>query len=146
VSGLAEAANVKYIAASLPQGDLRSQLEASAAPAPEEVIMNRIRRICRSLPGLPRRACVLLTSVAAAPAVLATVPPLPPGWNHRPPMPLEYIFGPVVKVPGRTVVAGGMPGWQIALIAAGAALLAVVLAVIADRARAARRRKLAGAA
>jgi hypothetical protein len=108
--------------------------------------MNRIRRICRSLPGLPRRAGALFASTAAAPAVLATAPPLPPGWNHRPPMPLEYIFGPVVKVPGRTIAAGGMPGWQIALIAAGAALLAAVLAVIADRARAARRRKLAGAA
>jgi hypothetical protein len=37
-----------------------------------------------------------------------------------------------------TVTVGGMPGWQIALIAAGAALLAAVLAVLADRARAAR--------
>jgi hypothetical protein len=100
--------------------------------------MNRIRRICRALTGLPRRAGALAASAAAAPAVAATAPPLPPGWNHRPPMPLEYIFGPAVKVPGRTVVTGGMPGWQIALIAAGAALLAAVLAVIADRARAAR--------
>jgi hypothetical protein len=52
----------------------------------------------------------------------------------------------VVKVPGHTVVIGGMPGPRIALIAAGAALLAAVLAVIADRARAARRRQMAGAA
>jgi len=44
------------------------------------------------------------------------------------------------------VVIGGMPGWQIALIAAGAALLAAVLAVIADRAWLARRREMAGAA
>jgi hypothetical protein len=108
--------------------------------------MNRIWRICRSLSGLRRRAGALFASAAAAPAVLATVPPLPPGWNHRPPMPLEYIFGPVVKVPGPTVVTGGTPGWQIALIAAGAALLAAVLAVIADRARAARRRQMAGTA
>jgi hypothetical protein len=108
--------------------------------------MNRIRRICRSLAGLPRRAGALAASAAAVPAVAATAPPLPPGWNHRPPMPLEYIFGPVVKVPGRTVVTGGMSGWQIAMIAAGAALLAAVLTVIADRARAARRRQMAGAA
>jgi hypothetical protein len=80
------------------------------------------------------------------PAVAATAPPLPPGWNHRPPMPLEYIFGPVVKVSGRTVVTGGMPGWQTALIAAGAALLAAGLAVIADRAWAARRHQMADAA
>jgi hypothetical protein len=108
--------------------------------------MNRIRRICCSLAGLPRRAGALAASAAAVPAVAATAPPLPPGWNHRPPMPLEYVFGPVVKVPGRTVVIGGMPGWQIALIAAGAALLAAVLAVIADRAWAARRHQMADAA
>jgi hypothetical protein len=108
--------------------------------------MNRIRRICRSLSGLPRRAGALLVSAAAAPAVLAAVLPLPPGWNHRPPMPLEYIYGPVVKVPGHTVVVGGMPGWQIALIAAAAALQAAALAVIADRARPRRRRQMAGAA
>jgi hypothetical protein len=40
----------------------------------------------------------------------------------------------------RTVVVGGMPGWQIALIAAGAALLTATLAVLADRARAAHRK------
>jgi hypothetical protein len=33
---------------------------------------------------------------------------------------------------------GGTPGWQIALIAAGAALLTAALAVTADRMRAAR--------
>jgi hypothetical protein len=38
-------------------------------------------------------------------------------------------------VPGHTVVVGRMPGWQSALIAAGAAVLAVLL----DRARAGRR-------
>jgi hypothetical protein len=42
--------------------------------------------------------------------------------------------------PVQTVVIGGMPGWQIALIAACAALVAGVAAVLADRARAARRR------
>jgi hypothetical protein len=61
-------------------------------------------------------------------------------------MPREYVFGPVVKVPGHTVVVGGMPGWQITLIAAAAALLAAVLAVIADRIRAARQRQIAGTA
>jgi len=40
----------------------------------------------------------------------------------------------------RTVVVGGMPGWQIALIAIVAALVAAVAAVLADRARSARRR------
>ena len=36
--------------------------------------------------------------------------------------------------------AGGMPGWEIALIAVGAALTAAILAVLADRAWSARRR------
>jgi hypothetical protein len=40
----------------------------------------------------------------------------------------------------RVVVAGGMPGWQIALIAAGTALIAAALAVLADRARTAHRK------
>lgn len=45
----------------------------------------------------------------------------------------------------RTIVAGGMPGWQIALIAVGAALLAATLAVLADHALAARRRAVTAA-
>jgi hypothetical protein len=39
----------------------------------------------------------------------------------------------------RMVATGGMAGWQITLIALGAALLAAAAAVILDRARAARR-------
>jgi hypothetical protein len=42
--------------------------------------------------------------------------------------------------PPLATVAGGMPGWQITLIAVGAAVAAAVLAVVADRARSARRR------
>jgi len=38
-----------------------------------------------------------------------------------------------------TVVIGGIPGWQITLIAAGAALAGAALAVLLDRARAARK-------
>jgi len=52
------------------------------SPAHEEVIMNRIRRIRRiphSLAGLPRWVGALLASAGAAPAVLATFPPRPPG-------------------------------------------------------------------
>ena len=37
------------------------------------------------------------------------------------------------------VAAGGMPGWQIALIAIGAALVAATVAVVLDRALAARK-------
>ena len=38
-----------------------------------------------------------------------------------------------------TILVGGMPGWQIGLIAAGAAVAAAVVAVLLDRARAARK-------
>jgi hypothetical protein len=38
-------------------------------------------------------------------------------------------------VPVLAVVTSGMPGWQITLIAAGAALLAATVAVLLDRAR-----------
>ena len=45
-----------------------------------------------------------------------------------------------------SVVAGGMPGWQIALIAIGAALFAAALAVLLDRAHAKRNTATAPAA
>jgi hypothetical protein len=99
--------------------------------------MNRIRRLAALLAGL---AGALLAVAAVAPAALARpFPPRLPGWDKHPPLPPP---GAGIHV----VVAGGMPGWQIALIAAGAALLTAVLAVIADRARARRRRQMAGAA
>jgi hypothetical protein len=40
----------------------------------------------------------------------------------------------------RTVVVGGMPGWQIALIAVVAALFTAIAAVLVQRSRTARRR------
>ena len=61
---------------------------------------------------------------------LASPRPEPPGWDKHPPLPAHT----------HALATGGMPGWQIALIAAGAAVLAVTLAVIVYRARAARRR------
>ena len=97
--------------------------------------MNRVRSICRLLTGAPRRAGALLASTAAAPAVLAADPPLPPSWNKHPPLP-----GPAHV---RVALTGGMPGWQVALIAAGAAVLAVTLAVPLARVQAARRRAAA---
>jgi hypothetical protein len=54
------------------------------------------------------------------------------------------VTGPVYQV--HTVVVGGMPGWQIALIAVGAALVGAIIAVLADRARTARRSPATAAA
>jgi hypothetical protein len=53
---------------------------------------------------------------------------------------------PVTPVPAstvRVVPVGGMAGWQITLIALGAALVAAAAAVLLDRARTARRVALA---
>ena len=84
--------------------------------------MNRIHRclgIVASLGG------ALLSLAVAAPAALATIPD--PGG------------GPGSQPASLTVVTGGMPGWQIALIAVGAASVAAVAALLLDRAWVARR-------
>jgi hypothetical protein len=98
--------------------------------------MKRIRRAAAMLAGL---ALVWVGLAGAAPAAFAMIPSH--GGTDSPPVPA----GPATGV-ARTVVVGGMPGWQIALIAAGAALLAAVLAVLADRARTARRQLTPSAA
>lgn len=88
--------------------------------------MNRLRRIRRSVGGLAALAGALLVFGPAASPALATLPPPEPGAAGT-------VAPPVV------IHDGGMPGWQIALIAAGAALCAAVLAVLLDRAWAVRR-------
>jgi hypothetical protein len=82
----------------------------------------RLRRLAAALAAI---ICAVLASAAVVPAASATIP-IPPG-------------GPAVPAPAvRLVTEGGMAGWQIALIALGAALLAATAAVLLDRARAAR--------
>ena len=71
----------------------------------------------------------LLAAVTVAPAAFAD--PIPP---------LEGRTGPTLAPPEvHTIVVGGMPGWQIALIAATAALAAAAVAVLLDRTWTARR-------
>lgn len=53
---------------------------------------------------------------------------------------------PAVPTVTHTVVVGGMPGWQITLIAIGAALLGATVAMLLDRARATRQNAVAAAA
>jgi len=92
--------------------------------------MNLIRHICRSAGVL---AGALLALAMATPAAFATeAPPGPPIWEKHPPLPPGHVVGPVPPV--HTVVIGGMPGWQITLIAVGAALAAAAAALLADRA------------
>ena len=73
---------------------------------------------------------------AAAPATLASAsprrarllswadPPLPPGWNKHPRLPDP------VRV--HTALAGGIPGWQLTLMAVTIVLLVATLVAIAN--------------
>jgi hypothetical protein len=102
--------------------------------------MNPIRHIRRIAAVLATLAAALV-ALGATPA-FARVPIYPGGAAPSAPAPVP---APVHTVT-HTVVLGGMPGWQIALIAAGTALLAAALAVLADRARLSHRKAIATAA
>jgi hypothetical protein len=70
--------------------------------------------------------CALLTFAGAVPAAFASPIPVPgPGGAGDAP-------GGTAAVT-RLIMTGGMPGWQITLIAAGAALVAAAAAVTVDR-------------
>jgi hypothetical protein len=95
--------------------------------------MNAIRRIRRLAGVLAAVITGLLASAAVATAAFAAGP-IPVGDGGDPP--------PVFPAPIHTitlVTGGGMPGWQITIIAIGAALLGATIAMLLDRARANRR-------
>jgi hypothetical protein len=75
----------------------------------------------------------MLAWATAAPAASAAIIPVPgAGAGYGP--------GPgALPSPVRVITVGGMPGWQIALIALAAALAAATAAVFLDRALAGRR-------
>jgi len=111
-------------------------LPASGPTAPVKHAHHPPRRIVAAI------TIVVLVTVAAAPLLLAFATASPAkAATMIIPGPARSTLPSQVPAPIHTVVAvaGGMPGWQIALIAAGAAVLAAVLAVAADRARTARR-------
>jgi hypothetical protein len=85
--------------------------------------MNHHRRILA--------AVITLTGTVLA---LATAPA---AFAHPLPPPDCCTSGAAAGV--TVITGGGMPGWQITLIAAGAALAGAALAVLLDRARAARK-------
>ena len=94
--------------------------------------MNHIRRIPHLVRFLGAFACVALGLVASAPAAFAIRVPAPGDSSSVAPT------GPSPTSP-HTVVASGMPGWQITVIVAAVAVLAAAIAIALDRARAARR-------
>ena len=73
----------------------------------------------------------LLASVVGIPAAFAG--DIPPGLYGR------FPGGPVVPATGHTATAGGIAGWQIALITAIALAAAAVVTALLGRAQAARR-------
>ena len=91
--------------------------------------MNRIRAIGRRIVLLAGLVTALVAGAGALPAFARQFPPGSAGQ------------APASTVPATAyAVGGGMPGWQIVLIAVMAALVAAVVAVLVDRAHAARRR------
>jgi hypothetical protein len=128
-----------------------------------EITMNTahpIRRLARLLATAPAAG---LAFAAAVPAALASASPgqaralswadpprpLPPGWNKHPPLPasprpaLRYPPGwnkhPPLPAHAHTLATGGLPAWQLTLLAVTAILLATAVAVT-YRLRATRRR------
>jgi hypothetical protein len=91
--------------------------------------MNHLRRIVAAVITLTGTVLALAT----APAAFAK--PLPP--------PECCATG--ADAPVTVITGGGMPGWQITLIAVGAALAGAALAVLLDRTRAARKTRAATA-
>jgi hypothetical protein len=75
--------------------------------------------------------CGLLASAAVVPG--ASAGEFVPGPGGAGPV------APVTTTPVHVITMGGTPGWQIALIALGAALIAAASAVLLDRARTGRR-------
>jgi hypothetical protein len=97
--------------------------------------MQHVRRLVGILTGL---AASLVAAIAIAPSAFAMVDPPPGPLSRFEPQPVANLH-PQVPVHTHPAVAIGMPGWQIALIAVGAAIVAAALAVLLDRALATRR-------
>jgi len=87
--------------------------------------MNHFRRILAAVITLTGAVLAMATNPAAF------AKPLPP--------PDCCTTGRAADAPITVITAGGMPGWQITLIAVGAGLAAAILAVLLDRAWAARK-------
>ena len=93
--------------------------------------MKHFRRIFAAVATLAGGVLALAAGMAA-PAYAMHVPQ--PGEHGR-----SGPGTPVYVTPVHVIAGGGMPGWQITLIAVGAALAAAALAVLLDRAWAARK-------
>ena len=93
-------------------------------PHPRTAARQAAARLRRAAAALAALTCALLASAAIVPAAWA-VNVIPPGGED-----------PAATVP---LISGAMAGWQITLIALGAALVAATAAVFLDRTLATRR-------
>jgi hypothetical protein len=82
----------------------------------------------------PRRILAAVITLTGAVLALATAPAAFAG-----PLPPPDCCATGANAPVTLITGGGMPGWQIALIAVGAALAGAAMAVLLDRAWAARK-------
>jgi hypothetical protein len=89
----------------------------------------RLHRIAAALAAVTAGLLAWATAVPAASAAPNLIPD--PGGAPAPATP--------PAAPVQVITAGGMPGWQITLIAVAAALVAATAAVFLDRARASSR-------
>jgi hypothetical protein len=102
--------------------------------------MNHIRHISRLAAVLAGALLAFGAATAAAFAASYGITDAPSSGVQLPCTP--QCAAPQPAPAGPHAVVGGMPGWQITLIAVGAALAAAAVAVLADRARAARQESL----
>lgn len=109
-------------------------------------LIHRIHRIRRAAGLLAGLTLAWLAVAVAAPAAFAVQAPpgggpgsaAPLAGGKHPPVTPAHMAGSAHQV--RTIVVGGMPGWQIALIAVMAALITAFAAVLVERTRVGRRR------
>jgi len=94
----------------------------------------RLRRVIVALVAVTGGLLAWAAAVPAASAATTLIPD--PGGAS----------GPVPAIPVQVIAVGGMPGWQIILIALGAAVVAATTAVLLDRVRTVRRAASATAA
>jgi hypothetical protein len=90
---------------------------------------NTAARLRRLIVALAVVTCGVLGWAGAVPAASASIIPVPG----------DGPYGPAPAPAIQVITAGGMPGWQITLIALAAALAAATAAVFLDRVRASRR-------
>jgi hypothetical protein len=100
--------------------------------------MSTIKSLSRLGAVLASLAIIAVSLASSASASTAMFPEPGSEGGTGPVTPAPVTPAPVTEV--HTVVVGGMPGWQIALIAVVAALVTAIAAVLVERSRTARRR------